>query len=90
MFFEKKKKKDYSEVSDTKKIINSDYFNMFQSEFKKMFSDKNSDKNLEINKNLETNNQFNTNNKVKNKINIEIDDNDIFFINLFSKYMKNK
>ena len=36
MFFEKKKKV-YSEVSDVNKNINSDYFNVFQNEFKNMF-----------------------------------------------------
>lgn len=76
MFYEKKKK-NYSEVSDTNKNINSDYFNIFKNEFKKMFPI-----------NTETNNEI----KIVDTetVNIELDNNDIVFINIFSKYIKNK
>lgn len=75
MFYEKKKKV-YSEVSDTNKNINSDYFFIFQNELKKMFHDNTETKNVET-KNVETKN-------------IELTNDDIVFINLFSKYIKNK
>lgn len=71
------KKKHYSEVSESKKNINSDYYNIFKNELKKMFSD-----DTIINDNIKSNNN------IKKKI--EIDDKDIFFINLFSNYVKNK
>jgi hypothetical protein len=72
------KKKHYSEVSESKKNINSDYYNIFKNELKKMFSD-----DTIINDNIKSNN-----NDIKKKI--ELDDKDIFFINLFSNYVKNK
>lgn len=73
------KKKHYSEVSESKKNINSDYYNIFENEFKKMFSDNTIIKDI-----IKSNN----NDVVKKKI--ELDDKDIFFINLFSNYVKNK
>lgn len=72
------KKKHYSEVSESKKNINSDYYNIFKNDLKKMFSD-----DTAINDNIKSNN-----NNIKKKI--ELDDKDIFFINLFSNYIKNK
>ena len=86
MFYEKKKK-IYSEVSDTNKNINCDYYNLFQNEFKKMFSDNdNQANNIQINDN-QANNIQTDNNKINN---IKLNNDDIVFINLFSKYIKNK
>lgn len=90
MFYEKKKKV-YSEVSDTKKNINSDYYNMFQTEFKKMFPTNEEIPNEEI-PNGDMSNEEVSNKKMPNeKIpNIKLTNDDIVFINLFSKYIKNK
>lgn len=85
MFYEKKKKV-YSEVSDTNKNINSDYFNIFQYELKKMFHDNTETNNVET-KNIELTNDEMKNDKIKN---IKLTNEDIVFINLFSKYIKNK
>lgn len=97
--FHPKNKKLYSEVSDTKKNINSDYFNIFQSELKNLFPE-NKIKTIIDNKESISNNIINneTNNKTnneknkftnKNKCDIEIDNQDVFFINLFSNHIKN-
>ena len=87
----KTKKKEYSEISESKLNINSDYFNIFQNELKNLFSsDKNNiieDNNIEninINENILMEKNTTTNN---NNINIELDDNDIFFINMFVKHI---
>lgn len=95
MFYEKKKKV-YSEVSDTKKNINSDYYNMFQTEFKKMFPTNeempNGDMSNEEVSNEEVSNEKIPNEKIPNEKmpNIKLTNDDIVFINLFSKYIKNK
>ncbi len=126
MFYQKKKK-EYSEVSESKLNINSDYFNIFQYEFKKYFSnDKNDNKNYiggenisnnnddgetnNIDKSVNTienikentmentniladnNNKTNITNNSKTMVNtsfknVELEDNDIFFINLFTQYI---
>lgn len=86
MLYEKKKK-NYSEVSDTNKNINSDYYNIFQNEFKKMFSISNPI-NIEADNNIKIDDIEADNNIEANYI--ELDNNDIVFINLFSKYIKNK
>lgn len=94
--FNDKKKKNYSEVSDTNKNINSDYFNVFQNEFKKMFPNSIETNDIKINDIKINDNEANdikVNDKESNDINfnnIELDNNDIVFINLFSKYIKNK
>jgi hypothetical protein len=44
MFYQKKKK-EYSEVSENKLNINSEYFNIFQNELKKLFPNENNIKN---------------------------------------------
>ena len=87
----KTKKKEYSEISESKLNINSDYFNIFQNELKNLFSsDKNNNtknnniENNNINENILTEKNTITNN---NNINIELDDNDIFFINMFVKHI---
>ena len=113
MFFQKKKK-EFSEISESKLNINADYFDMFKNEFENLFPNKNNknnknykndknDKNDENNENDKNNendendeNNENDENKIKkmsNSIikNVELTDNDIFFINLFVKtYKKNK
>lgn len=131
--FYKNKKKEYSEVSESKLNINSDYFNIFQNEFKKYFPNNNinddtinkhdhlnknynsADNNNIINVNNDINTNTNTNTKTKTNTNIntikeinnkflnkntmvndtfknvELDNNDIFFINLFVQHInKNK
>jgi hypothetical protein len=98
----KTKKKEYSEVSESKLNINSDYFNIFQNELKNLFSsdknniiennnienininENNNIENININENILTEKNTTTNN---NNINIELDDNDIFFINMFVKHI---
>jgi hypothetical protein len=87
----KTKKKEYSEISESKLNINSDYFNIFQNELKNLFSsdknniiENNNIENININENILTEKNTTTNN---NNINIELDDNDIFFINMFVKHI---
>lgn len=100
MFYQKKKK-EYSEVSENKLNINSDYFDIFQNELKNIFNNNNNDQitnyqpandtitnDLVINS-AENNNSirkmFNTNYK-----NIELNNNDIFFLNRFINFISNK
>lgn len=100
MFYQKKKK-EYSEVSENKLNINSDYFDIFQNELKNIFNNNNNDQitnyqpandtitnDLVINS-AENNNSirkmFNTNYK-----NIELNNNDIFFLNQFINFISNK
>ena len=103
MFFQKNKKKEYSEISEENLNINSDYFNIFQKEFKNMFQTNNTnDINIidnvdNINNNdLKIHPKINSNEILKNahtksnKKNILLDDKDIFFINTFYKYISNK
>lgn len=91
MFFEKKKN-IFSEVSDTNKNINSDYYNVFQNEFKKLFQSQNNDELIMNDKNIPIENDHIKNLNVEDNISnnfksVSINDNDIFFINLFSKYL---
>lgn len=109
MFYQKKKK-EYSEVSESKININSDYFNVLKNEFNNFFSKKKNDdinilKSNDININSNENqttqkNEINNKTKIENKMenkmsnlnykNIEINDNDVFFINMISKHIKTK
>jgi hypothetical protein len=89
----KTKKKEYSEISESKLNINSDYFNIFQNELKNLFSsdknniiENNNIENININENILTEKNIVVNNN-NNNINIELDDNDIFFINMFVKHI---
>jgi len=109
MFYHKKKK-EYSEVSENKLNINSDYFNIFQNELKNIFNKNNNevinqtidqtindkvnnkkiynDVNNEATNNLNNNftkKMFNTNYK-----NIELNNNDIFLLNMFINYIENQ
>lgn len=81
MFYDKKKKV-YSEVSDTNKNINSDYFNVFQNEFKNLFC------NQSLN-NIKNDTEIIESDIIKSSC-LDLTNNDIVFINLFSKYIKNK
>ena len=98
MFYQKKKK-EYSEVSDNKLNINSDYFNIFQNELKNIFNNNNdviNKTNNEVNNDVinKTNNDVNINLIKKmfntNYKNIELNNNDIFFLNLFINHIGNK
>lgn len=109
MFYDKKKK-IYSEVSETNKNINSDYYNIFQSEFKKMFSTNqltqlerseqlakvDLTEQVEYTEPVKSINLNNLNITQKPKFvnekyeTVELDNVDIFFINLFSEYVINK
>lgn len=87
------KKKHYSEVSESKKNINSDYYDIFENEFKKLFSS-NQKENKQI-ENKQTENEQKENKQTENKqteniVKIDINERDIFFINLFSKHIKDK
>jgi len=87
------KKKHYSEVSESNKNINSDYYDIFKNEFKNMFSnDTMINDNIKSDNikpdNIKPDNIKSDNNNIKKKI--ELNDKDIFFINLFSNYVKNK
>lgn len=83
MFFEKKKKV-FSEVSDANKNINSDWFDIFQNEFKNMFNP--NDPNYSDSTKIEKSQKPETNNNLKS---IELEEQDIFYIQIFSQYIKN-
>lgn len=87
--FEKKKKKEYSEVSETGLNINSDYFKILHKEFKSLFVEKNTDSDTDNNDDI--NNNCETSIKLDNVQNneIDLDNKDIFYIGLFSKYISN-
>ncbi len=95
-------KKKYSEVSETGLNINSDYFKILHQEFESLFVKKNNNRNLNNdndNDNLNNNNDVNDNienhyvseTKLDNIPNnkIELNNQDIFYIGLFSKYILN-
>lgn len=94
-----KKKKEYSEISETGLNINSDYFKILHKEFKSLFVEKNNDdlNNNDLNNNvsIETNN-INVEQKLNIKLSnlpnnkIELNNQDIFYIGLFSRYITNK
>lgn len=87
--FEKKKKKEYSEVSETGLNINSDYFKILHKEFKSLFVEKNTNSDADNNNNI--NNNGETSIKLDDVPNneIDLDNKDIFYIGLFSKYISN-